>query len=131
MNYKLNLTHDGKLIRNVNSSRHYFIKFKAYGFDETELLKYKGQWHTMEIKTSTGKTYSISESDFYSSSVVNQDFGKIQRLIGVKFLKLEAYVQTMVKLDNEFHSRLKKTSRRENKPMNQLLSELYNQSYGN
>ena len=131
MNYKLNLTHDGKLIRNVNSNRHYFIKFKAYGFDESELLKYKGQWQSMEIKTSTGRTYSISEEEFYSNSIINEDFGKVQRLIGVRFLKLESYVQTMVKLDNNFHSRLKKTSRKENKPLNQVLSELYNQTYGN
>jgi len=130
MNYKLNLTQDGKLVRNVNSNKHYFIKFKAYAFDESELLKFQGKWHTMEIKTSTGRTYSISEQDFYSNSIINNDFGKVQRLIAVKFLKLESYVQTMVKLDNNFHARLKKTSRKENKPMNQLLSELYNQTYG-
>jgi hypothetical protein len=73
MNYKLNLT-NGILTRNVNSQRHYFIKFKAYAFDESELLKYKGQWSVLEIRTTTGKTYSISENDFYLNSIINEDF---------------------------------------------------------
>jgi hypothetical protein len=131
MNYKLNLTTDGKLIRNVDSTKHYFIKFRAYGFDESELLKYKGKWHTMEIKTSAGKTYTISESEFYSKSLVNEDFGKVQRLIGVRFLNLDAHTQTFVKVDKHFHVRLKKTSRKENKPMNQVLIDLFNKNYGN
>jgi|688.fasta_scaffold1129352_1 hypothetical protein len=129
MNYKLNLT-NGILTRNVNSQRHYFIKFKAYAFDESELLKYKGQWSVLEIRTTTGKTYSISENDFYLNSIINEDFGKVQRLIGVRFLKLESNVQTMVKLPNEFHSRLKATSKKTNKPMNQLLEDSFNSNYG-
>lgn len=130
MSFKLNLS-NGILTRNVNTQKHYWIKFRAYAFDESELIKLKGKWNKLRIITNSGRTYAITEQDFYTHSIINNEFGKVQRLIGVRYLELEKHVQTLVNLNSNFHSILKKKSKTINKPMNQILIDLFHKEYGN
>jgi len=129
MKYKLIIS-NGILTRNVDTQKHYWIKFRAYSFDEEELKELKGQWHQLRIVTSTGRVYSISESEFYKQSQINKDYGKEQRLIQVKFLKLEQHRQTLINVSTNFHTRLKEKSTTTNKPMNQIILDLFNNHYG-
>lgn len=112
---------DGVLTRNVDSTKHYFIKFRAYAYDDAELAKYKGQWHTLEIITSGGKCYQVSEADFYKHSYINDDYGKRQRLINVADMKVKETKGKMVRLSTEFYNELKAEARRRRQPMNSLL----------
>lgn len=96
------------LIRNVNSRKHYFVKYKAYSFDESIIQTYNGQFDSLIFVTSYGKKYAISSVDFWSKSKVIQFAGKEQRLIEVKYFNLESMQSTKtVHLDAATHQRLK------------------------
>ena len=119
-NFRLTL-HDGVLTRNVDSQKHYFIKYRAYAYDEDELQKYLGQWHTLEIITTGGKCYQVSEADFYNRSYLNRDYGKVQRLINVADMAVKESKGKMVRISNEVYQELKTESKKRRQPMSTLL----------
>jgi hypothetical protein len=118
--FKLSLT-DQVLTRNVDAQKHFFIKFRAYAFDESELKKYAGKWHTLRIITNGGKVYTIQCDEFYNNSFLNNDYGKVQRLIGVADMKAAKGKRSMVSLPTHFYNELKSEAKRRNQPMNSLL----------
>ena len=119
-NFKLVLD-DGVLTRNVDSKKHYFIKYRAYAYDEDELQKYVGQWHTLEIITSGGKCYQVSQADFYKYSYINADYGKVQRLINVGDMVVKETKSRMVRISNEVYQELKAEAKKQRQPMSTLL----------
>jgi hypothetical protein len=119
-NFKLTL-HEGVLTRNVDSSKHYFIKYRAYAYDEDELQKYEGQWHTLEIITTGGKCYQVNEVEFYRHSYLNTDYGKTQRFINVADMKVKENKGKMVRISNEMYQELKAESKKRRQPMSTLI----------
>ena len=120
-NFKLNLN-DEVLTRNVDAQKHFFIKFRAYAFDESELQKYSGKWHTLRIITNGGTVYTIQADDFYSCSFLNNEFGKLQRLIRVADMKANKGKTGMVRLPTHLYNQLKTEAKRRRQPMNSLLT---------
>jgi hypothetical protein len=112
---------DQVLTRNVDAQKHFFIKFRAYAFDESELKKYAGKWHTLRIITNGGTVYTIQCDDFYNNSFLNNEYGKVQRLIGVADMKAKKGKRSMVSLPTHFYNELKSEAKRRNQPMNSLL----------
>jgi hypothetical protein len=120
LKFKLSLTEE-VLTRNVDAQKHFFIKFRAYAFDESELQKYAGKWHTLRIITNGGTVYTIQCDDFYNDSFLNNEYGKVQRLIGVADMKAARGKTGMVRLPTHFYNELKSEAKRRNQPMNSLL----------
>ena len=118
--FKLVLT-DEVLTRNVDGQKHFFIKFRAYAFDESELKKYAGQWHTLRIVTNGGTVYTIQCDDFYDNSFLNDDYGKLQRLIKVADMKSKKGKTGMVRLPTHLYNQLKSEAKRRRQPMSSLL----------
>ena len=118
--FKLVLT-DEVLTRNVDAQKHFFIKFRAYAFDESELKKYAGQWHTLRIVTNGGTVYTIQCDDFYDNSFLNDDYGKLQRLIKVADMKSKKGKTGMVRLPTHLYNQLKSEAKRRRQPMSSLL----------
>lgn len=119
-NFRLNL-HDGVLTRNVDASKHYFVKHRAYAYDEDELQKYLGKWHTLEIITTGGKRYQVSQADFYKYSYINRDYGKVQRFINVADMEVKETKSKMVRISNEVYQELKAESKKQRQPMSTLV----------
>jgi hypothetical protein len=120
LKFKLSLTEE-VLTRNVDAQKHFFIKFRAYAFDESELQKYAGKWHTLRIITNGGTVYTIQCDEFYNDSFLNNEYGKVQRLIRVADMKAVKGKRSMVSLPTHFYNELKAESKRRNQPMNSLL----------
>jgi hypothetical protein len=118
--FKLVLT-DGVLTRNVDATRHYFVKHRAYAFDESALEKYRGQWHTLVITTNAGKKYEVSESDFYAKSYLNRDYGKLQRLVNVADMKVKEAKSKMLRISQAIYEELKAEAERTRQPMSTLI----------
>jgi hypothetical protein len=118
--FNLQLRH-GVLTRYVDSQKHYFIKHKAYAYDEAELEKYKGRFHTLRITTSKGNTYEISQESFFCRSFLNSDYGKVQRFINASDLLLVAQKKKVVHLPMSVYLELKEESGRTGRPMTKLL----------
>jgi hypothetical protein len=119
-NYKLQLA-GTTLMRHVDAKRHYFIKYRAYAYDESELLKYTGQYNRLRITTSKGNIYEISAADFHAKSYLNADYGKLQRLVNVCDLELVAQRQKAVHLPMHLYEELKAESLRTGRPMTTLI----------
>lgn len=119
-NFKLQLQ-GTTLVRNVDSQRHYFVKFRAYAFDADELKKYENKWKKLEIYTTRGVKYSISYDSFVSHSFVNSEYGKTQIMIKVADMDREEKQTGFVRLPIDLYERLKAESKRTRKPMNTLL----------
>jgi hypothetical protein len=117
--YRLVLS-NGLLTRYV-TIRSYFVKHKAYAFDEAPLEKLRGQWHTLQIITKAGKRYEVSESDFYKCSYLNSDYGKLQRLIGIADMRVKETKQNLVRVHPHFYNELKAEANRTQLPMSSLL----------
>jgi hypothetical protein len=121
-NVKFKLSLSGEVLtRNVDARKHFFIKFRAYAFDESELRKYAGKWHTLRIITNGGTVYTIQSDDFYALSFLNNDFGKLQCLIKVADMKSSKGKTGMVRLPTHFYSELKAEAKRRGQTMNSLL----------
>jgi hypothetical protein len=118
--FKLVLT-DQVLTRNVDAQKHFFIKFRAYAFDESELQKYAGKWHTLRIITNGGKVYTIQCDEFYNNSFLNNEYGKVQRLIGVADMESKKGKTGMVRLGTHLYNQLKTESKRRKQPMSSLI----------
>lgn len=120
--YKLRLSNK-TLTRNVNSSKHFFIKYRAYSFDEKLIIKYKGKFKTLKIITSYGKVYTITSADFWSKSQLMTILNKKQRLIKVEYLTIERkqHSKTVI-LDPNTHQRIKEQANKERMNINTYLS---------
>lgn len=111
---KLNLQ-NGVLVRNVDSSKHYFVKHRAYAFDVDVLSAYKGKFHTLKIITTYGKVYSIPAKDVERKGIVNSDYGKPQLLIKVSDFRCEAKQHTKtIRVDIDTHQEIIKQAKAQN-----------------
>ena len=111
---KLNLK-NGVLVRNVDSSKHYFVKHRAYAFDVDVLNDFKGKFHTLKIITTYGKVYTIPAKDVERKGIVNSDYGKPQLLIKVSDFSCEAKQHTKtIRVDIDTHQEIIKQAKAQN-----------------
>ena len=109
------------MTRNVDAQKHFFIKSRAYAFAESGLKKYARQSHTLRIVTNGGTVYTIQCDDFYDNSFLNDDYGKLQRLIKVADMKSKKGKTGMVRLPTHLYNQLKSEAKRRRQPMSSLL----------
>jgi hypothetical protein len=122
MEYKMVLQ-DDKLIRFVDSKKHFFVKFLAYGFDLEEVLKFKNSFKVLQVITKANRIYEISHDSFFQYSFLNDQFGKKQLFIEVKYLTLVATKNNFVRISEKDLLKLKGIKRATKKKIIDLLSE--------
>lgn len=106
---------NGVLVRNVDSSKHYFVKHRAYAFDVDVLNDFKGKFHTLKIITTYGKVYTIPAKDVERKGIVNSDYGKPQLLIKVSDFSCEAKQHTKtIRVDIDTHQEIIKQAKAQN-----------------
>ena len=106
---------NGVLVRNVDSSKHYFVKHRAYAFDLDVLRAYKGKFHTLKVITTYGKVYTISAVDVERKSIINTEYGKAQLLIKVSDFRCEAKQHTKtIRVDIDTHQEIIKQAKAQN-----------------
>ncbi len=111
----------GVLARYVDAKKHYFIKHKAYAYDEAEIDKYKGLFDTVRITTSKGSIYEIEAGDFWEKSYLNDDYEKLQRFVPSNTLQLVGKRKKAIHLSMELYQELRAESERTGCPMTRLV----------
>lgn len=115
---------NGILYRNVDSSKHYHVKHKAYMFD-VAIMETLPNWHELRIITKYGRVYRIEKRDFDKYSFLNTSYGKAQLVIQVKYLvqvKENTNVKTIA-LFSDDHFRIKENAKNEGMSIAQYISK--------
>lgn len=120
--FKLTLS-NGILTRYVEATKHFFIKHKAYAFDESEVEKYRGKFDLLRIITTTGRVYEITANSFFEYIYLNSDYGKKQYFIEIKYLKLVETKYKNVRLTHDEFLKVKLISKSSKKKIIDVVSE--------